>query len=88
MRIEYTSATGCPYGQFVVYAETPEEGAILDTFLQIAEKTELRKKWDFWLHGYGWTSGNPHIEHFNFGWTKKKNGESKIKRFLKKVRVK
>ncbi len=62
MKIRFADATGCPFGQFVVYAETEEEKAIMRLFLKGMEGP----RWKFWLHGY--SVGSTKGETFNFGW--------------------
>lgn len=63
MRIRYTDATGCPYGQFVVNADNDQEKAILSSFVHAD-----RNKWRFHLHGYGLRALESGISNFNFGW--------------------
>jgi len=67
MKIRYTSATGCPAGQFVVEAENDEESAILTAFLSFPD--HARDKWIFWLHGS--TIQDYKRKTFNFSWIKK-----------------
>lgn len=80
MRIEFAKSTGCPYGQFVVYAENEQDCAMLEIFLQGAGDRNYR----FWRHGETYYNG--HIRGFNFGWVKKHSDNllTKIKRRLKR----
>lgn len=67
MRIEFRPATGCPYGQFVVTAESEGDRAIISNFFQAD-----REGWEFGLHGYGGPAdGFPWPANFNFGWKRK-----------------
>jgi len=68
MKIRYAIATGCPAGQFVVYAENEEEQAILNNFIFFPDYA--KDEWIFWKHGSTHDSGR--ITSFNFGYIKKK----------------
>lgn len=68
MKVRYASATGSPYGQFIIEAETELDRDLLYNFLYPSHHN-LKEKEEFWLHGYvfkdsGYTS-------FNFGWIEK-----------------
>ena len=63
MRIEYHEATGCPFGQFVVYAESEVDGAIIKAFFG-----GQQFGWKFCHHGT--TYGDGQTRSFNFGWQK------------------
>lgn len=66
MRIEYAASSGDPYGQFVVYADTPQDRAILDSFLQAGHNHD----WTFWRHGASYKCDGLGPYAFNFGWIK------------------
>jgi hypothetical protein len=73
MKIEYAVATGCPFGQFIVEAETSQEKAILSTFLQANAH-----KWKFQLHGWTYQcDGSGGVDSFNFGWHKEEKPNKK-----------
>ena len=78
MKIEFKSATGCPFGQFVVSAENEQDSAILETFLQPQYNW---KKWKFWRNGETYSNG--HVRGFNFGWI-----EIKSKKFSLLTKIK
>lgn len=73
MRIEYAESTGCPYGQFVVYADTPQDRAILAAFLQ----GDHDHDWKFWRHGASYKCDSLGPYAFNFGWVKVPEWEKK-----------
>lgn len=70
MKIEFAEATGCPYGQFVVKAESTEDMEILKRFMV----DPPRRQWKFWNHGHVYStilpSGRLGISSFNFGWVR------------------
>ena len=68
MRIEWHEATGCPAGQFVVYAESMHERALLKMFITFPDYA--KDKWVFGKHGSGWSKGG--IISFNFGYKRMK----------------
>lgn len=80
MRIEFASSTGCPYGQFVVYADTSQDRAILECFL----KGTFDKNFQFHKHSQTWING--HIEAFNFGWLKHPKKLNIFQKIIKKVK--
>lgn len=69
MKIRFAEATGCPYGQFIVYPESESDRAILSTFLKPQELGE--EGWGFHIHGTCYNS-EAGLSSFNFGWHKKK----------------
>jgi hypothetical protein len=79
MRIRFASATGDPYGQFIVEAESQLDKELIENFL----KGLYDEKFKFWLHGTTYTCGG--YTSFNFGWTKgiQKNFTQKV---LAKIR--
>ncbi len=67
MKIRYAEDAGCPFGQFVIRAETADERVILSKFQE-----GQSNKWKFWLHGMCYDSNLPGGPYsFNFGWIKK-----------------
>ena len=66
MKIEYTDATGCPHGQFVILAESVRERFLLRAFLSAD-----RGDWTFHQHGQTYDTG-PGIVRFHFGWIKRR----------------
>jgi len=64
MRIKFAEATGCPYGQFVVYADTEEDRIIIKKFFEAG-----KNEWKLWHHGTTY-SVDRGLEAFNFGWIK------------------
>lgn len=75
MKIRFTGATGCPWGQFVVEAENEADRAILRCFMTPAITADA-PGWQFVNHGSTWNcdhaDGNPTA--FNFGWRRSDNG--------------
>lgn len=68
MRIEYADATGSPSGQFIVYAESKQDQAILAQFLRAQES----QNWQLRIHGNSWHCASPHGPmSFNFGFGKR-----------------
>lgn len=61
MRVRFAKSTGCPFGQFVIEAESKEDEAVLACFLAAP-----RDQWTFWQHGV--TYGHYSPSSFNFGW--------------------
>lgn len=61
MRVRFAKATGCPYGQFVIEAESDEDEAMMACFLSAP-----RSEWTLWHHGT--TYGHRSPGSFNFGW--------------------
>ena len=78
MRVKYCSVTGCPYGQFVIYADTDQERAILSYFISAD-----RKLWRFWLHGISYKGDLPGPYAINFGYIRETQPKSFLKRFAK-----
>ncbi len=72
MRVEYTTATGCPYGQFVIMADNEQDRAILDNFIKAGYSGE----WEFWRHGASYRCGENGAYAFNFGYIKKRRPTS------------
>ena len=63
MRIRFAPSTGCPFGQFVVEAESQEDRALLACFLSAPYA-----EWKFHQHGVGYMGGLDGPTNFNFGW--------------------
>jgi hypothetical protein len=63
MRVRFASATGCPFGQFIIEAESKEDEALLACFLSAPHE-----EWTFWRHGS--TYGHYSPASFNFGWVR------------------
>ena len=72
MKIKFISSTGCPYGQFLVEAETEQDMAILHNF-NSADPNE----WKFWRHGSTYNCDLCATTSFNFGYLNKKYFEKK-----------
>lgn len=80
MRVEFAPSTGCPFGQFVIYGESKQDIAIIESFLQ----GRYDKKVQFWLHGSTYSAG--HTRNFNFGWIQRIHNPSRLHRFIAWVR--
>lgn len=64
MKIQYTSATGCPVGQFIVTAENEQERAMLSGFINL----HYHPRWRFRVFGSTSQMDLPGgIKSFNFG---------------------
>jgi len=74
MKIEFASATGDSYGQFIIHAKTEQDCAILENFLKGEQDQQLH----FGIHGYSFYGG--HIRSFNFGWKESAKKPSIIER--------
>ena len=86
MRIEAHPSTGRPEPQFVVYAESQQDGLILKMFLS----AENDKKTIFWKHGTCYSSNVSGYTSFNFGYRKMNSAEiigKRIATFLMKFKM-
>ena len=71
MRVEWKDTEDIENaGQFIIYAESKIEGAILRRFI---EKNTL-KGWKFWIHGSCYSCDLRRHTSFNFGFRKESNG--------------
>ena len=80
MRVEYHEATGCPFGQFVIYAESAQDGAIIKAFLggMQSESGNWRESgWEFRIGGWCYDVDLGRTTSLNVGW--QKNAEEAAK---------
>lgn len=76
MRVQFAESTGDHLGQFVIYAESEMERAILKNFLKGGEAHKMQ----FCIHGMTYEGYKPGISSFNFGWRKKEQYKPKNKK--------
>lgn len=66
MKVRYTTATGCPVGQFVIEAENEQDRTILAHFVDFRDP-----HWIFWKHGATYKGMESGCSSFNFGYIKR-----------------
>lgn len=73
MRVKFTSATGCPYGQLIIEVDTPLDRSILETFLWPSAKQD--RQWKFGIQATSYVGSRSGPESFSVGWFKVKENK-------------